>query len=93
MRACKHFQKFDMETHIIPSENPWNGWVEVYSPEGNLYYSSFVTGEYLRFLEHLQGNIECSRYVAENMGMDVIELAVWVAEQISQILLEWEARA
>jgi hypothetical protein len=89
MRACKHFEHFGMETHVIPSENRWNAWVEVYDERGNLYYSTFETGGYLRFLEHLQGNVECGKEVARCMGMDLSELGVWVAEQIAEINLEW----
>jgi hypothetical protein len=81
-----------METHIIPSENPWNGWIEVYDERGNLYYSTFSVGEYLHFLEHLQEDLECLKYVAESMGEELFEFAKWISVQIAEIHLEWLER-
>jgi len=83
MEACKHYKKFGMRTEIVPSENPWNAWIYVYDEHGNLYYSSFETGLYWEYLEHLYNSPECLKEVAEK---EVIE------EELSRIEREWKEK-
>lgn len=63
MLACKHYQRFEYETHIIPAEHIWNAWVNVYDQRGKLYYSSFETGLYAEYIHHLIENPCCRKEV------------------------------
>jgi hypothetical protein len=79
MRACKHYRyNFGDETDIVKSEGfPWNAWVEVWDGD-RLVYSSFQTGLYWEYLEHLLEHPEC----LEEIG--------WEKEEVEELLKEIE---
>jgi hypothetical protein len=64
MRACKHFVVFEGdETDIIQSDGfPWNAWIIVWEGDKRIY-SSFQTGLFWNFLEHLKEHRECRKEV------------------------------
>jgi hypothetical protein len=83
MRACEHFKKpFGDETEIVPSEGHlWNGWVQVF--EGyKLIFSTFETGIFWDYLEHLSTNGLCRKEV----GISAEE----VDRLLREIEKEWE---
>jgi hypothetical protein len=92
MRACRHFKKFGLDTEIEPSENPWNAWIYVYDEHGNLYWSSFETGLYWIFLEHLHNSIECLREVSRETEEDPSSLRLRVANQLGYVQKAWTER-
>jgi hypothetical protein len=83
MKACKHFQRGG-ETWITCSDGfPWNARVEVYSSSGRLVSSSFETGLRAQYLEHLQENETCRRFVKISKRS--------VEEELDDIEEEWQA--
>jgi len=83
MRACKHFSlKFGDETNIIQSEgHPWNAYVVVWQGDKKVY-SSFETGLFWDYLEHLAENKECRQEV----GIRKQDLKIL----LNQIKREWK---
>jgi hypothetical protein len=93
MKACRHFKMFGMETELSPSENPWNARVYCYDRHGNLYYSSFETGEYWEFIEHLLQNYECFEEATQGMPpVYQAELLCSLLEQREYIERLWAER-
>jgi hypothetical protein len=84
MKACRHFKRFDLPTELIPLfGQPWNCFIEVYDERGDLYYSSFETGLYLKYLEHLLESPEC----VEEVSLTIED----VKRKLEDIEREWRA--
>jgi hypothetical protein len=82
MKACKHYSKFG-ETELIPSNGyGWNAWEMVYE-NNKLVQSSFVTGLFWSFLEHLASSKVCRKEV----GVSEKEVKIW----LKKINEEWES--
>ena len=64
MRACKHFRfSIGDETDIIQSNGyPWNAWIVVWEGDKQIY-SSFRSGLFWDYLEHLLLQEECRKQV------------------------------
>jgi len=86
VKLCKHFKKFPRGIHeelVMSDGHSWNAWHKAYSG-GQLIYSSFVTGGYLAYLDHLLGNKGCRR-VAGMKLKDVKELVEKIEEEWRQV--------
>jgi len=82
MKACSHFSEEEHEVYIIESDGfPWNAWILVYS-SSKLIFSSFETGLFLEFLEHLTKNPECLKESGKSEGE--------ILEKLQEIKKEWE---
>jgi len=82
MKACRHFSEEEREVYIIESNGfPWNAWILVYF-NSKLIFSSFETGLFLEFLEHLIKNPECLKENGKSEGE--------ILEKLQEIKKEWE---
>jgi hypothetical protein len=86
MKACRHFQRLGLETHIVPAGKPWNAWIVVYEG-GREILSSFETGLMWRYVEHLLNNQRCMEELQERFDEE------FLLDQRNMILSEWEAVA
>jgi hypothetical protein len=84
MRACEHYKDktwSDTETDIIPSTNRWNAWVITYR-NNRVWDSTFSTGLYWKYLEHLRDNEKCR----QEAGITLEE----VSRLLKEIEDEWK---
>jgi len=85
MKACKHYSYFGKETYLVQSDgNPWNAWLEVWDFNGKLFKSSFETGKFWEYLNHLALNPECR----EEIGVTETE----VRKKLKYLEKEWKGR-
>jgi len=86
VKLCRHFKSFSQNIHeelVMSDGHPWNGWHTAYL-NGKLIYSSFETGKYWEYIQHLLQNEECREKTGINKE-ELEELAKKIEEEWRQV--------